>query len=193
MSDAHRAAGMLFALRPPAWRTGAHGLAVEWPTPGAMRLLLAVSGGLALVVGGVSELLYRVDALPLSVLGFLLDPWTLALLVPLVVLLLAFDARSNERCLFGATEVVHETRVGRFVVSRDGTPLASIAAIEVLPSKHGFAVGWRVRGAALPYRLGGGQCGRTPKRSRPRCVTGWPPPATRCRSVPARSPTRRRA
>jgi hypothetical protein len=157
MKDARRAAGVFFALRPPAWRTGAHGLEVEWPTPGAMRLLLAVFGGLALLVGALTELLYRIDELPFSLLAVLLDPWTLAILLPLVALLLAFDSRSNERCLFGASEVVHETRVGRFVITRDATPLASITAIEVLPSEDGFAVGWRVRGAALPYRLGGGQ------------------------------------
>lgn len=157
MKDARRAAGVFFALRPPAWRTGAHGLEVDWPTPGAMRLLLAVFGGLALIVGALTELLYRIDELPFSVLAVLLDPWTLAILLPLVVLLLVFDARSNERCLFGATEVVHETRVGRFVVTRDATPLAAIEAIEVLSSTDGFAVGWRVRGAVLPYRLGGGQ------------------------------------
>jgi hypothetical protein len=157
MKDARKAAGLFFALRPPAWRTGAHGLEVDWPTPGAMRLLLAVFGTLAMIVGGLTELLYRLDELPFSLLAFLLDPWTLAVLLPLVVLLLAFDSRSNERCLFGASEVVHETRVGRFVVTRDATPLASIEAIEVLPSTGGFAVGWRVRGAALPYRLGGGQ------------------------------------
>lgn len=157
MNRARQAAGLMFALHPPRWRTGAHGLEVDWPTPGAMRLLLAVFGGLALVVGALTELLYRIDELPFSLLALLLDPWTLAMLVPLVALLLAFDARSNERCVFGAAEVVHETRVGRFVVTRDATPLARIEAIELLRAKAGFAVGWRVRGALLPYRLGGGQ------------------------------------
>lgn len=145
------------ALRRPAWRAGTHGLEVEWRTPGQMRLLVAACGAIALLVGGLAEFLYRSGELPFSLLAIVLDPLTVAVLLPLALLLLAFDARSNERCLFGAGEAVHETRVGRFVVARDRTPLAAIEAIEVLPSTGGFAVGWRVRGAVLPYRLGGGQ------------------------------------
>jgi hypothetical protein len=158
MSGIAQAASGALALRPPTWRVGAHGIEVEWALPGLMRLLVAGVGGLALLVGGLTELLYRLDELPFSLFGFLLDPWTLVLLVPLVLALLVFDARSNERCVFGATEVVHETRVGRFVVARQVTPLAAIENIETIeaqPAQDGFAVGWRVRGAPLPFRLGG--------------------------------------
>lgn len=157
MKDRRTLVQSLFAMQPPAWTHGAHGIEVVYPTPGAVRLMVVVFGALALLVGGLTELLYRIDELPFSLLAILLDPWTIGIGAPLLLALLLSDSRSNERCVFGADSVVHETRVGRFVLARDTTPLAAVEAIEVLPSKAGFAAGWRVRGAVLPYRLGGGQ------------------------------------
>jgi hypothetical protein len=157
MKDRRTLVQSLFAMQPPAWKQGAHGIEVVYPTPGAIRLMVVLFGALALLVGGLTELLYRIDELPFSLLAVLLDPWTVGIGAPLLLALLLFDSRSNERCVFGADSVVHETRVGRFVLARDTTPLPAVEAIEVLPSKVGFAAGWRVRGAVLPYRLGGGQ------------------------------------
>jgi hypothetical protein len=146
-----------FSLRPPTWRIGATGLEVIVPTPGAMRLMLVIFGSIAALVAGVTELLYRLDELPFSLLAMVLDPWTLAVVLPLGIALLMFDRHSNERWLFGTTELLHETRVGHYVVTRDRTPLAAIETVDVLPGGSGHAATFRERGAALPYRLGGDQ------------------------------------
>jgi hypothetical protein len=136
------------------WSHTRHGLEIDTPRPGALRTLVLW----LLIIGAVLYCLAALTAgdwlAPSRAVGFFVGSWMLGILMILIAVLLLFDHRSNERSVFGSSELITESRVGDWVLHRDRVPLAEVAEVQAVDTAGEWQVSWRRRsGGRLPYQL----------------------------------------